>query len=61
MILVASKIDAAQDPARIEALRDLAAQRGLPFYEISSATGQGIDGLKYAMAERVLAPVSEAG
>jgi GTP-binding protein len=54
MILVASKIDAAQDPARIAAVRDLAAARGLEFHEISSATGQGIDGLKFAMAERVL-------
>ena len=33
----------------------VAAERGLPFFEISSATGQGIDALKFAMAERVLA------
>ena len=55
MLVVASKMDAAQDPARIAALRDLATERGLPFFEISSATGQGIEALKYAMAERVLA------
>ena len=54
MILVASKIDAAQNPARIAAVRDLAQQRGLEFFEISSVTGQGIDALKFAMAERVL-------
>jgi GTP-binding protein len=56
MIVVASKMDAAQDPERVAALRNLAAERGLPYFEISSATGQGIEALKYAMAERVLAP-----
>jgi GTPase len=56
MIVVATKMDVAQDPARVDALRNLAAERGLDFFEISSATGQGIDSLKYAMAERVLAP-----
>jgi GTPase len=56
MIVVASKMDAAQDPDRVAALRAVADARGLPFYEISSATGQGIEALKYAMAERVLAP-----
>ena len=54
MLLVATKLDAAQDPARIEALRELAESRGLPFFEISSATGQGLDALRYAMAERVI-------
>jgi GTP-binding protein len=52
MMLVASKIDAAQDSARVEALRDLARERGLEFHEISSVTGQGIEALKFAMAER---------
>jgi len=56
MIVVASKMDAAQDPERVATLRQVAKEHGLPFYEISSATGQGIDALKYAMAERVLAP-----
>ncbi|HJT89588.1 MAG TPA: GTPase ObgE [Bryobacteraceae bacterium] len=55
MIVVASKMDIAQDPVRIQALRSLAASRDLPYFEISSATGQGIDALKYAMAERLLA------
>jgi GTP-binding protein len=59
MLVVASKMDAAQDPERVESLRQLALERRLPFFEISSATGQGIDVLKFAMAERVLAPVSE--
>jgi len=57
MLVVASKMDAAQDLERVEELRRLAAERGLPFFEISSATGLGIEALKFAMADRVLAPV----
>jgi GTP-binding protein len=55
MIVVATKMDASQDPARVASLRDLAKQRGLAFFEISSVTGQGIEQLKHAMAERVWA------
>src|SRR5512143_2071582 len=55
MIVVATKMDSAQDPERVASLRSVAAERGLPFFEISSATGQGIDALKFAMADRVLA------
>ncbi|MGA3097522.1 MAG: GTPase ObgE [Bryobacteraceae bacterium] len=54
MIVVATKMDAAQDPARVEALSALAAARGLPFHAISAVTGQGIDALKFAMAEYAL-------
>ncbi len=56
MIVVATKMDVAQDPERVARLRDLAKSRGLAFFEISSVTGQGIDNLKHAMAERVWAP-----
>jgi GTP-binding protein len=56
MLVVASKMDAAQDVERVGELRRLAESRGLPFFEISSATGLGIEKLKFAMAERVLAP-----
>jgi GTP-binding protein len=56
MIVVATKMDAAQDPSRVAALRDLAKERGLAFFEISSVTGQGIEDLKFAMAERVMVP-----
>jgi GTP-binding protein len=59
MIVVATKMDAAQDPERVASLRDLAAARGLAFFEISSVTGQGIDALKFAMAERVLVTTPE--
>ena len=45
MFVAASKVDAAQDPGRIESLRAVAEAKELPFYEISSATGQGIENL----------------
>ena len=54
MFVVASKMDASQDPERVEALKELARERGLPFFAISSATGQGLEELKYAMAAKVL-------
>jgi GTP-binding protein len=53
MIVVATKIDAAQDSKRIASLRALAKRRGLPFFKISSVTGEGIPELKRAMAELV--------
>ena len=56
MIVVATKLDAAQDPERVASIERLAAERGLPFYKISSVTGEGIDALKRAMADVVLAP-----
>ena len=55
MMVVATKIDAAQDVTRVERLRALAQERGLDFFEISSVTGQGVEALKLAMGERVLA------
>jgi GTP-binding protein len=57
MMVVATKIDAAQDPERVTALREMAAARGLQFLEISSVTGKGVAELKRAIAERVFAPV----
>src|SRR5580693_8353026 len=59
MIVVAAKIDAAQDPKRVTALKRLATKRGLPFYKVSSVTGEGIDALKRGMADAVLAPPVE--
>ena len=58
MIVVATKLDAAQDPDRVTSVERIAAERGLPFYKISSVTGEGIEVLKRAMADTVLAPVS---
>ena len=56
MILVATKVDVAQDPERLESVRALAAEEKLPFFEISSVTGQGLEKLKAAMGEYALAP-----
>jgi GTP-binding protein len=54
MILVATKMDAAQDPARVGSLEALARERGLAFFRISSVTGEGLEELRFAMADRVL-------
>src|SRR5579862_9768928 len=59
MFVVASKVDVAQDTSRIVALKALAAEKGLPFYEISSVTGQGIEDLKYNMAQFLSKTVEE--
>jgi GTP-binding protein len=53
MIVVASKIDACQDPSRIAALREKAGKKNLPFFEISSVTGAGLEPLRYAIADRL--------
>ena len=60
MLLVATKIDVAQDADRVESLRALAAERGLPFFAVSSVTGEGLEKLRYAMAERVFAAAGQA-
>ena len=54
MLVVATKIDVAQNRERIESLERLAAERGLAYFEISSVTGLGLEALKHAIAERVL-------
>jgi GTPase len=59
MFVVASKIDAAQDPKRVAKLRAEAEKRGFAFYEISSATGLGIEELKYKMARMLQTPAAE--
>lgn len=53
MIVVASKIDACQDERRIEAVKAKAVELSLPFLSISSATGAGIEELKYAIGARL--------
>jgi GTP-binding protein len=54
MLVVASKLDAAQDQERVASLERLAAKKNLPYFEISSVTGVGLEALRYAIAERVL-------
>lgn len=51
VIVVATKLDATTDPARLEKLRAHAAARGLPFYAVSAASGAGIVELVRAIAE----------
>ncbi len=57
MLLVATKMDVAQNPARIEALERKAAESGLELIKISAVTGEGVDRLVAKMAEMVFAPV----
>jgi GTP-binding protein len=59
MIVVATKLDATTDRARLEKLRDFCVGRGLEFHAISSASGEGIPQLVRAMADaldRLAAP-----
>ena len=51
-LLVGSKADAARDERR-EALTAAAGERGLPYFEISSATGEGLKPLLRALARRL--------
>jgi GTP-binding protein len=53
MLLVASRVDAAGDGARLQALRRFAEERGERLYEISGVTGQGLDELKQAIWTRL--------
>ena len=57
VFVVATKIDAAQDASRVDSLRAMAVERGLPFYAISSVTGAGIEDLKRAIGAAVLKKV----
>jgi len=59
MFVVASKVDVAQDVSRIEALAGLAREQGLPFFRVSSVSGEGIEDLKYKIAEFLAKPVEE--
>jgi len=50
-IVVATKLDAATDPEKGEQLRQFAESRGLAFYAISAAAGQGIPELVRGIAD----------
>ncbi len=54
-IVAANKIDAVDDVARVRALGDRATQLGLPFLQVSAATGAGLPQLLEAMWERLAA------
>jgi GTP-binding protein len=51
-ILVAAKADVA-NPDKLKKLTAMAKRRKLPFYAISAVTGEGIEPLKFAIAEMV--------
>jgi GTP-binding protein len=51
MLLVGSKLDAMDDPERLEKLKRLAKSKGLEFQSISAATGVGIQELKNKVAQ----------
>ncbi len=53
-VLVAAKADVA-NPAKLKKLAAMAKRRKLPFHVISAVTGEGIDPLKFAIAELVSA------
>jgi GTP-binding protein len=54
MLVIAAKIDVAQDPEAIASLRRMARKRGMPFLKISSVTGEGIPALTRKLADIVL-------
>jgi GTP-binding protein len=51
-ILVASKIDSA-NPEKLKKLTAFAKRKKLPFFQISSVTGEGLEKLKFALADAV--------
>lgn len=52
-LVVATKMDALDDPARAEALEARARERGLPFFRISAVTGDGLPRLLEALWQPV--------
>lgn len=52
-VVVATKLDALQEPERLKSLEERAALEGKSFYAISSATGQGVRELINAVGARL--------
>ena len=52
VVLVAAKIDVA-NPDKLKKLKAMAKRKKLALYEISAVTGEGIEALKFAIAEKV--------
>ncbi len=52
-IIVATKIDALDEPERLQTLKDRAAEDGRKFFAISSATGAGVRDLIQFVAQKV--------
>lgn len=59
-IVTANKIDAVDEPDRVDALERRAAELGLPFLRISGVTGEGLPELLEAMWHRLAQPAPRA-
>jgi GTPase len=59
-IAAANKIDAMDDPSRLDRLRTYLTARGIPLYAISAVTGEGIPALTEAMWREVSHSVEPA-
>jgi GTP-binding protein len=55
MIVAASKMDAVDDPSRVDALERHVADRGLPLFRISAVAGNGLEALLEAMWRQIAA------
>ena len=53
MLVVASKLDAVTDRSRLESLEAFCAERSLELHPISSVTGEGVEALKLALADKL--------
>ncbi len=58
-MIVATKLDALDDPERLETVRALAAAREVPFHAISSATGEGLSGLVHLFHDHLVRQARE--
>jgi GTP-binding protein len=54
-IVAANKIDALDDPSRLERLEKRVRKEGAPFFRISGVTGQGVDALLEAAWRQIAA------
>ena len=52
-IVAANKIDALDDPARLERLREHLQRAGIPLYAVSAATGEGLPLLLEAVWQKL--------
>jgi GTP-binding protein len=56
MVVAANKIDALDEPERLDRLRAHVADRGLPLFAISAATGEGVPPLLEAVWRAIARP-----
>jgi GTPase len=61
LLVAANKIDALDDPARLEALREHLRERGVPLYAVSAVTGDGLPALLEAVWGTLARPAMADG